>query len=182
MTVVGDPGEGSGGARRGVTRGYVYGLIGAAVFLAGSLIVFVWGMLALATDSLPIVTPGVPTPVGLILVVLGLAALGWGMWHQALALLRGRREAHLGLIVAEAFGGYLIWCLGGMLAGLSFSETWLSAYAWLIVPIFAVAAFAFWAVLARRVYTDKSVPRWPWEQRGEPGPGLGPHDGGDPPR
>lgn len=169
MTSVDDRDQGAGGARRRVTRGYVFALIGAATLLAISLLVLAWGLLSLYTGRTPIET-SVPMPVGPILVSVAVAALMWGMWSQALALLRGRRSPHGGLIAAESFGGYLIWCLGGMLAGMTFGETWLSTYAWLIVPVFALSSLAFWGVLARRVYTDRPVPQWPWEKRGDPGP------------
>ncbi|WP_244301297.1 hypothetical protein [Leucobacter insecticola] len=43
-------------------------------------------------------------------------------------------------------------------------ETWLSPFAAVLAPIWAVAALLFWAILARRVYTDRPTPKWPWER------------------
>lgn len=171
-----------GAARRRVTRGYVLALIGSATLLAASLVVLAWGLLAMFSESEPVSSEAVPAPVGPVLLGFALAALAWGMWRQALALLRGRRTPYLGMVVIESLGGYLLWCLGGVLAGMTISETWLSPYAWLIVPTFALSSLTFWAVLARRVYTDRPVPRWPWEKRDESGPEAGWRDHAGPDR
>lgn len=152
-------------ARRGVTRGYVLGLVGSLAFLAISLLVGSWGVLAYLTGTAPIRNSELPLTVAPPILLVVLAVLAWGLWQQALVLLRGRRGPLWSLIIAHSFGGYLVWCLLGMLVGLNVSETWLSPYAWMIVPTWALSSVLFWAVLARRVYTDRPAPRWPWERR-----------------
>ncbi|WP_449281762.1 hypothetical protein [Leucobacter sp.] len=160
----------SSGSRREVTRGYVGGLILAAVIVAAALLIASWGLLALTLQRDPISSDGVPRWVAPVLVLVVLALLGATMWQQALVLLRGRKSPAWGLLIAIAGGAYLLWCLGGTLAGLSIDETWVSPFAALLAPVCGLASLLFWAVLARRVYTDRPVPKWPWERRGEPGP------------
>lgn len=160
----------SSGSRREVTRGYVGGLILAAVIVAAALLIATWGLLALTLQRDPVSSDGVPRWAAPLLLLIVLALLGGTMWQQALVLLRGRKTPAWGLVVAIAGGSYLLWCLGGVLAGLSIDETWVSPFAAALVPVCGVASLLFWAVLARRVYTDRPVPKWPWERRGEPGP------------
>lgn len=155
------------GARRGVTRGYVGGLVAACAIVAAALVVAAWGILGFALDREPVASDGVPRWAAPLLLALALGMLAIALWQQALTLLRGRRAPSWGSIVTTAVLAYLLWCLGGVLAGMSIEETWLSPYAAVLVPIWAVAAILFWAVLARRVYTDRPAPKWPWERREE---------------
>ena len=155
------------GSRHGVTRGYVGGLMLAAVAVAIALLVAAWGILALVTDREPVATDAVPRWAGPVLIAVIVGMLAASLWQQALILLRGQRAPAWGFVIAGALGAYLIWCLGGVLAGMSIDETWVSPFAALIVPIWAVAALLFWAVLARRVYTDRPTPKWPWERAEE---------------
>lgn len=155
------------GARRGVTRGYVGGLVVACAIVAAALLVAGWGGLGLALDREPVATDGVPRWAAPLILALALAMLAGSLWQQALVLLRGRRAPSWGAIIATAGGAYLMWCLGGILAGMSIEETWLSPFAALLAPIWGIAAVLFWAVLARRVYTNRPAPKWPWERREE---------------
>lgn len=155
------------GARRPVTRGYAGALTAAAVLVALALVVAAWGLISLALDRDPVSSPGVPMWAAPLILVLLLGVLAWGLWQQAIVLLRGRRSPLWSAIVALAGGAYLLWCLGGVLAGLSVEETWTSPFAAVLAPIWAIASLLFWAVLARRVYTDRPPPRWPWERHGE---------------
>lgn len=164
--------------RRGVTRGYVWGLIGAALIIAVAVTVAVWGLLGLATARQPVETPGVPPGAAPVIVFVALLALAWALWLQSLQLLRGRRTPPWAHTLTAAVSAYLIWGLGGVLLGLTVTDTWLSPFAALLTPIWAFASLLCWAILARRVYTDKPPPQWPWERRGEPGPDWG--DGQDP--
>ncbi|MFT4233188.1 MAG: hypothetical protein QM606_10495 [Leucobacter sp.] len=153
-----------------MTRGYVGGLLAAAVIVAAALLIAVWGLLALALQRDPVTSGGVPVWAAPVALAVVLALLGWALWQQALVLLRGRRRPAWSIIVAISFGAYLVWCLIGILAGLSIDETWVSLFAASLVPICAAASLLFWAVLARRLYTDRPVPQWPWERRNEEGP------------
>ncbi|MFV0435148.1 MAG: hypothetical protein ACK5LO_14390 [Leucobacter sp.] len=155
------------GSRRGVTRGYVGGLILAAVIVAAALTVAVWGVLGLLLDRSPVTSESAPLWAAPVIIALALLLLAWGLWLQALTLLRGRRTPPWGYVVSWAGGAYLIWCLGGVLAGMTIEDTWVSPFAVVLAPIWAIAALVFWAVLARRVYTDRDVPKWPWERRVE---------------
>lgn len=157
----------TGGSRHGVTRGYVGGLMLATVVIAIALLVAVWGLLALLGDREPVASDAVPRWAGPILVFVAVAGLAVALWQQALTLLRGQRTPAWGLIVVAALGGYLVWCLGGILAGMSIDETWVSPFAATLVPIWAITALLFWAVLMRRVYTDRPTPKWPWERAEE---------------
>ena len=157
----------SGGVRRGVTRAYVLGLIGATLIVAVALIVASWGMLGLAIGREPVETPGVPIWLGAVSIGLSLVLLAVLLWRHAIALLKGRQQPIPGLILGAGFGAYILWCLIGLLGGLSIDETWLSPYAWVLAVIWALAVVLFWLVLVRRVYTNRPVPKWPWERREE---------------
>ena len=157
----------TGGARRGVTQGYVGGLAFACVIVAAALTVATWGLTGLLLGRDPVVTDGVPRWAAPGTLGLALGMLAFSLWQQALTLLRGRRAPSWSAIVATAGLAYLIWCLGGLLAGMRIEETWLSPFAALLVPAWGVSAILFWAVLARRVYTDRPAPKWPWEHREE---------------
>lgn len=156
--------------RRGVTRGYVGGLIAAVAVVAVALVIASWGVISVLADRSPVQTEGVSMLAAELIIALALAALCWGLWLQALVLLRGRRTPPWAHTIVLGVGAYLLWCLGGMIAGLSVDETWLSPYALALALAWAACSLAFWAVLARRVYTNRPVPQWPWERRGEPGP------------
>lgn len=157
-------------SRRGVTRGYVGGLILATVMVVLALVVAVWGLIALFSDREPVQTPGVASAAGPVIIAVALGMLAWGLWLQAVQLLRGLRTPPWGHTLVLAVGAYLIWCLGGLLVGLTIEDTWFSPYVATLPVIFALGSFLFWAVLARRVFTDRPPPQWPWERRGEPGP------------
>ncbi|MCB1273094.1 MAG: hypothetical protein KDB25_01670 [Leucobacter sp.] len=160
-------GGGPGERRRGVTRGYVVGLLVATVIVAVALVVATWGLLGMAIDREPVSTPGVSLPAAEVIVLFALVALAAGLWNQALVLLRGRRRPPWAHIVVLGFGAYFVWCLGGLIAGLSIEDTWLSPFALALGLIWALCSLLFWAVLARRVYTERGVPQWPWERRGD---------------
>lgn len=152
------------GVRRGVTRGYVFGLIAATLIFTAALVVMSWGMLGLLFGHGPIVTDGVPLWFGVFTVAVGLVMLGVLLWRQALSLLRGSRAPVWSIVIGAAFGIYLLWCLFGIVGGLQLDETWASLFAIVLAPIWAIGVLVFWLVLARRIYTDRPAPRWPWER------------------
>lgn len=152
------------GAPRRVTRGYAVTLVIAACMVAVALLVASWGALTLFSGRDP-VTSRVGFWVAPLIVVLALAALGAGLWQQTLVLLRGRRRPLWSLLVTLGGGAYLLWCLLGMALGMSISDTWLSPFAAVLPIIWALVTLLFWAVLARRVYTDRPTPSWPWEKQ-----------------
>lgn len=156
--------------RRGVTRGYVWGLVFAVAVVAFAILLAAWGGLTLLTGVGPVSTPGISLATAALIVLLCLIFLAWVMWNQSLLLLRGRRSPSWGHIVLAALGGYLLWGLGGTLFGLSIDDTWVSPFAGSLALAWAIGGLLQWAVLARRVYTDRETPQWPWERRGEPGP------------
>ena len=153
------------GAKRGVTRGYVLGLLGATLVVAAAIVVAVWGLLGMALGREPIETEDVPLWFGIVSIGLGLALLGALLWQQALSLLRGRKTPVGGIMVGAGLGVYLVWGLCGIAAGLSTGETWFSPFAIVLIPIWVIAVTLFWLVLARRIYTDRPTPQWPWERR-----------------
>lgn len=152
--------------RRGVTRGYVVGLAAASVIAALALVVGSWGLIGLLTGREPVTTPGVAPITAEVILLLALLVLAIGLWRQAIVLLRGRRVPPWAHILVLAASAYFIWCLGGILAGMSIDETWVSPFALVLALVWALCSLLFWAVLARRVYTDRPPPRWPWERRG----------------
>lgn len=153
------------GAKRGVTRGYVLGLLGATLVVTAALVVAAWGLLGMALGREPIETSDVPVWFGVLSIGLGLVLLGVLLWRQALSLLRGNKRPVWGIMLGAAFGIYLLWGLAGVLADLSTEETWFSPFALILMPVWALAVILFWAVLARRIYTDRPTPQWPWERR-----------------
>ena len=157
----------NGGVRRRVTRAYVAALIAAALIVAAALVVASWGILGLTLGREPVETGGVALWLGIFAVVAALAFLGWLLWHQAVLLLRGNPKPAWHLILFAMAGAYLLWCVIGLLMGLSIEETWLSPFAGVLAPVWGVVSIAFWGVLARRIYTDSPPPRWPWEAREE---------------
>jgi len=169
------------GRRRGVTRGYVVGLAGAALIVALALVVAVWGLLGILLGREPVSTRGVPPVAAELVVLLALVLLALGLWQQALVLLRGRSGPPWAHSIVLAAAAYFVWCLGGVLAGMSIGDTWLSPFALGLAVIWSLCSTLFWAVLARRVYTERPVPRWPWERRGEEGPDWIRYDGGGDP-
>lgn len=155
------------GSRRGVTRGYVGGLILATLIVAVALVVACWGGLALFLDQEPVATSGVPRLAAPLIVAVALAGLAWTLWRQALTLLRGERAPAWGRNLLNAVFAYLLWCVGGLATGMSIGDTWMSPFAVTLAAIWTVTSVLFWAVLTRRVYTDRGVPKWPWEKREE---------------
>lgn len=150
--------------RRGVTRAYVAALVAAVCIVAVALVVALWGLLTLALGRGPITTDGVPTWAAPTIVLVEVLALGVSLWQQALALLRGRVSPAWAQIISVTGASYLLWCLGAMLAGASIGETWLSPFALALAAAALLSCLMFWAVLARRVYTDLPTPKWPWER------------------
>lgn len=156
-------------ARRGVTRSYVLGLLGACVTVAGACVVAAWGMIGFFFKRQPIDTPDIPVWVGVLIVALGLILLALLLWHHALVLLRGRLGPKWSVVIGAGAGMYLLWGVLGMLFGLSVTETWQSPFAVSTAVIWAFDVLLFWALLARRVYTDLPTPQWPWERKEEEG-------------
>ncbi|GAA1608034.1 hypothetical protein [Leucobacter chromiireducens] len=154
----------SDGPRRGVTRGYVGALILAAVIVCVALLIAAWGGLTLALSRPPVATESVPVWAAPLVLFLALGMLAAALWGQALTLLRGRRSPAWGQLIAVAAGAYLLWGLGGSLAGMDQGDAWFSPFGGIIPIIWLLAQLLFWAVLARRVYTDRPPPRWPWER------------------
>ena len=174
--------------RRGVTRGYVLGLVFAVAIAGFALMLTAWSLISLAAGGGPVSTPGIGFSAAAMPVLLCLGLLAWLLWSQSLLLLRGRRQLSWRHLLVASFGGYLLWGLVGTLLGLSLADTWLSPYVLALAVSWALATVLCWAVLLRRVYTDRPAPRWPWEKRGELGPDLvgtdedpwaGPRDGDD---
>lgn len=155
------------GPRRGVTRGYVGALILATLVFSAALVVATWGLLALGLNRDPVATPGVSKAAGPVLLTIALGALAWVLWKQAIELLRGQRRPSWTHIITGVGAVYLIWSLGGMLVGMSLEDTWLSPFSATAAAIWAVASLLFWAILTRRLYTDRPVPQWPWERKEE---------------
>lgn len=153
-------------APRRVTRGYAAALIFAAVIVATALLVAVWGLLSALAGRDPVASH-VKFWAAPFIVVLLLGVLAAGLWQQTLVLLRGRRRPSWGIVISLGGGAYLLWCLLGMLFGMDIADTWTSPFAGALAAIWAFASLLFWAVLARRVYTDRPPPRWPWERDGE---------------
>lgn len=153
--------------RRKVTRGYVGGLIAATIAVAIALLIAGWGGISFFSGGQPVSSAGVSVFAGELIVLFAIIMLGWGLWRQALVLLRGRQSPPWANILVLTFGAYFIWCVGGLIAGLSIEETWLSPFALAMAVAWGLCSLLFWAVLARRVYTDRPVPKWPWERSGK---------------
>lgn len=147
------------------TRAYVRGLIGATLILAVALVVMSWGGLGLALDREPVESEGTPLWLGIVAIGSGLVLLGVLLWRQTIATLRGNSAPLWGVVLGAGVGSYLIWCVYGVIAGLTVDETWLSPFGVVLAPIWAISVLVFWGVLVRHVYTDMPTPQWPWEKR-----------------
>ena len=156
--------------RRGVTRGYVAGLVFAVVIVALALMIVGWSAISLFAHREVVSTPGIAVATVPLTVLALLALLAISLWQQSVMLLRSKRGPAWAHIVLIATGSYLLWCVFGLFAGLSIEDTWISPYALVIALAWAAVSVLCWAVLARRVYTDRPTPQWPWERKGEPGP------------
>lgn len=154
-------------APRRVTRGYVGGLIAAVCVLAAALVIGGWGGITYFTGVLPVETPNIWVLAAEVIVLLALAGLAWALWHQALVLLRGRRTPSWAHVVLVGTGVYVFWSIVATFFGMSIEETWLSPFALVLAIAWALASIIFWAILARRVYTDRPTPKWPWESPDE---------------
>lgn len=145
-----------------VTRTYARGLIAAVTILAIALLIASWGGLSLLLDRNP-VTTDVPAFTAPLLVILSGAVLIVILWRQVLDILRGSRPGWIYLVIVPGLA-YLMWCVGGLIAGLSVEETWLSPFALTLALCWVVALLMFWAVFLRKVYGDRGTPQWPWEK------------------
>lgn len=152
---------------RGVTRGYVAALIAATCVVAVALVVASWGAITLGLGSSPVTSEEVPRWAAPVIVVVAVAFLAASLWQQTLTLLRGQRGPAWAHVVVLAGCTYLLWCLAGTVTGMTLSETWLSPYTIALVVSWVIANLGFWGVLARRVFTDKPAPKWPWERAEE---------------
>ncbi|MBN9612511.1 MAG: hypothetical protein J0H64_03440, partial [Actinobacteria bacterium] len=132
-----------------------------------ALVIASWGLIGMSTGRQPVSSPGVTPAAPEWIVLFASVVLAVGLWLQALTLLRGRRTPPWGHTLALAGGAYFVWCLGGLLVGMSIDETWVSPFALALALIWAIGSLLFWLVLARRVYTQRPAPRWPWERRGD---------------
>lgn len=154
----------SRGSRPGVTRGYVGSLTVAAVIVSVALLVATWGLLALGLGRDPVSNQEVVRWAAPLILCFALAALAGALWQQALAMLRGHKAPAWRYIISVSVGAYLLWSVGGALAGMSIEDTWVSPFAALLVPIWGITCLLFWGVLARRLFTDRPAPKWPWER------------------
>lgn len=153
---------------RGVTRGYVVGLIGAVTILALAVVVALWGAISLATGAEPVRSEDASFSLAPLIVAVAVAALVVVLWNASISLLRGRTSPPLAHAVTAGFGVYLLWCLAGAVAGLASTDTWLSVYPVALGVVWFVAPILLWAVLYRRRYTDRGTPKWPWERHPAP--------------
>lgn len=156
--------------RRGVTRGYVAGLLSAVLVVALAVLVAGWGGFGLATGREPVSVPHIPTIYAPAVVGVCLVLLAWSLWRQAIVLLKGRTAPSWGLIIATGVAAYLIWSFFGTVAMLTLDDTWMSPFALILAVICVLASFLFWAILVRRVYTNRPTPKWPWERDDDRGP------------
>lgn len=144
-----------------ITKAYARGLIAAIIIFVVSLQILFWGLISLFLDTSP-VTTDVSNFTAPALIIVLIAFLAWIMWLQTLQLLRGSKPTWSYAIIVSGVA-YLVWSGGGMLAGLSIEETWLSVYAFSLAVIWPIGLILFWLFLYRKLYSGKDVPQWPWE-------------------
>lgn len=136
----------------------------AAVLVAVALIVATWGLLSLGLDRDPVSNTEVASWGAPLVLCFALAALAVALWQQALAMLRGQKAPAWRYIISVSVGAYLLWSLGGVIAGMSIDDTWVSPFAAVLVPIWGITCLLYWGVLAHRLFTDRPAPKWPWER------------------
>lgn len=148
-----------------VTRTYARGLVAAVAVLAVAILVASWGLVALWLEVSP-VSSTVPNMAAPLIIFAALIVLIAALWHQVLEILRGHRPGWALLVIVPGLA-YLIWCVGGVLVGMSVQETWLSPFAFILAVVWALALLIFWGVFLRKVYTDRGTPQWPWEKHSD---------------
>lgn len=148
-----------------ITKGYATGLIAAICIFVAALLIAGWGLIGLYMGEEP-VSSTVSTMTAPALVAISLLLLAWVMWLQTVSLIKGAKPAwSLAIVVAGA--AYLVWSFGGLIAGLSIQETWLSPFALVMAVLWPLGLFLFWLLLWRKLYSGKGTPKWPWEDREE---------------
>lgn len=148
-----------------VTRTYARGLVAAVAILAIALLIAGWGGLSLVLGRSPVVS-NVSRLAAPLMIIGAVGLLIMVLWRQVIDILRGNRAGWMYTVIVPG-AAYLLWCVAGVLAGMTVEETWLSPFAWLLALCWLVALLIFWAVFLRRVYSDKEPPKWPWEKNVE---------------
>lgn len=148
-----------------ITKAYARGLIAFVCVFVVALLVASWGLLGLSISKMPVFSQ-VATFTAPLLVAVAVGILAWIMWAQTISILRGNKPAWSLVIVASG-SGYLVWCLGGVLANLTVEETWLSPFVLVIVLVWPIGLMLFWWLILRKLYSGRSTPKWPWEDKDE---------------
>lgn len=146
-----------------ITRAYARGLVAAVAIFAVALLVFTWGLTALALQRDPVVTE-VPKFTAPAAVGVGLVILVWFLWRELISMIQGGRPHWVLLIVVPGLT-YILWSLVGTLAGLGLDETWVSPFSALLAVSWLISILIFWWILIRKLYSSKGRPQWPWEKK-----------------
>lgn len=149
--------------RRGVTRAYVHTLLFAALTLQLACTIALWGFTALAFNRKPIETP-VHTWVVPVIFLLLVALAYRGLWNQSIRVLKGFVSVPAWHSLFWGALAYGVWSILGTFFGLQIQETWLSVYAFELIPIFFIISLACWWVLVRRLYAEDPTLKWYWEK------------------
>lgn len=150
--------------RRKVTRAFVLTLAAFTTVFGISLVIAVWGLEALLTNSKPI-EADLPFFVAPVMFLPEIGLLFFMLWRAALVTLRGRSGPPWTQMLLVGLSAYFIWAILGSLLGFSLRDAWLSVYVVSLVLIWMFSAFVFWMLLARQVFTERPAPMWPWEER-----------------
>lgn len=142
---------------------------GLAVILCGALIIFGFGMTALALDRDPISVTGLgPLPgvtgVLAVLVTVGIiTAAATARPHPSYLVALPTLPAALVAYVAGFWIGVLVAGANVARAGAGLGQVVTS---WFVVVLVLAAAISVWSAVAL-VRTQMSPPRWPWEEEDE---------------
>ncbi|WGD36763.1 hypothetical protein [Lysinibacter sp. HNR] len=131
--------------------------------LAGALTIATWGFIALFTASDPIETADISLVVGPLSIVLALVVMFLSMFRIGKSLQHGHSRLPWSLILLAGIGAYLVAAIVFFAVGLPPHESFYSAFLLALLPIGWLCALCYWAMVARRIYTDRGRPRWPWE-------------------
>ncbi|GAA3581427.1 hypothetical protein GCM10022198_00730 [Klugiella xanthotipulae] len=144
-------------------RRYATVLVGMVTILLGAVIIPAWGFTALLSDSDPISSDDISAAAGPLMIVSALAVMALCLTVVGSGIRAGTHTFPWLLALFTGVGAYLLAAMIGIIFTLPPEETFASLYLLWFIPLGFLGAVTYWAILARHAFTDRTRPRWPWE-------------------